>query len=193
MCKAFRKGHDIALTADYVVPTNERALASSCVRTGFADRQFYDDWWSATSWADFYRRWNGVVHDWIAAYLYKDAMTHLRLGRVSAQLLSFAVSAVIHEFIIFAAFGFLYPILLLLFAGPGVAFIALTQKRKAPIWNVFMWVNLALGNGMLLVLYSREWYARHRADDCPAAPGTWAAYLPRSWTIAGGHCEPRDL
>jgi hypothetical protein len=56
----------------------------------FADREFYSvrrdsepwqniifhllvqDWWTCTSFSQFYRRWNLVVHDWIKAYIYQD-------------------------------------------------------------------------------------------------------------------------
>lgn len=30
------------------------------------------DWWNSNSYADYYRTWNVVVHDWLYAYIYKD-------------------------------------------------------------------------------------------------------------------------
>ena len=48
----------------------------------------------------------------------------------------------------------------------AVAFIFLPNKL-ARTGNVFMWVALFIGNGMLMCLYSMEWYARRR---CPANP-----------------------
>ncbi|CAF4515426.1 unnamed protein product, partial [Rotaria magnacalcarata] len=27
----------------------------------FADREFYSDWWTATSWSSYYRTWNIVI------------------------------------------------------------------------------------------------------------------------------------
>ena len=32
-------------------------------------------------------------------------------------------------------------------------------------WNVFMWITLIIGNGLLMCLYSQEWFA-HR--NCPS-------------------------
>ena len=32
------------------------------------------DWWNSTSYADYYRTWNVVVHDWLYAYIYKDVL-----------------------------------------------------------------------------------------------------------------------
>jgi len=35
----------------------------------FADRQFYQQWWTATTWSAYYRRWNKVVGDWLHSYV----------------------------------------------------------------------------------------------------------------------------
>ena len=32
----------------------------------------WQDWWNSRTFSVFYRKWNGVVHDWIHAYLYTD-------------------------------------------------------------------------------------------------------------------------
>nr|XP_054103396.1 sterol O-acyltransferase 1 isoform X2 [Callithrix jacchus] len=38
----------------------------------FGDRMFYKDWWNSTSYSNYYRTWNVVVHDWLYYYAYKD-------------------------------------------------------------------------------------------------------------------------
>uniref|UniRef100_A0A674P2G0 Sterol O-acyltransferase 2 n=1 Tax=Takifugu rubripes TaxID=31033 RepID=A0A674P2G0_TAKRU len=38
----------------------------------FADRMFYKDWWNSTSFTNYYRTWNVVVHDWLFYYGYRD-------------------------------------------------------------------------------------------------------------------------
>uniref|UniRef100_A0A8D0CYK8 Sterol O-acyltransferase 1 n=1 Tax=Sander lucioperca TaxID=283035 RepID=A0A8D0CYK8_SANLU len=40
----------------------------------FADRMFYKDWWNSTSFANYYRTWNVVVHDWLYYYVYRDLL-----------------------------------------------------------------------------------------------------------------------
>jgi len=40
----------------------------------------------------------------------------------------------------------------------------LTDKGKSRSWNVFLWVALFTGTGMLMCAYSMEWYAR---INCP--------------------------
>jgi len=150
--------------------------------TRFADRQFYQDWWNSTSFLVYYRKWNLVVGDFLFNYIYNDCM-RIGLGKNFAMLLTFALSALVHEYIISLALGFWYPVLFFMFAGCGVLFIYLTEIAKgAPMWNVFFWAMLITGNGMLMVLYSREYFAResmyrHAYDASSWIPYSWQPFL----------------
>ncbi|XP_078417581.1 sterol O-acyltransferase 1-like isoform X1 [Cetorhinus maximus] len=148
----------------------------------FADRMFYKDWWNSTSFANYYRTWNVVVHDWLYYYAYKDFLwlfTHR--FRAAAMLSVFTVSAVVHEYVLAICFGFFYPVLFCLFMCFGMAFnFVLHDRRKGPVWNVVMWTSLFLGQGMLVCLYSQEWYAQ---QHCPLTNPSFLDLLkPRSWT-----------
>nr|XP_033772266.1 sterol O-acyltransferase 1 isoform X1 [Geotrypetes seraphini]XP_033772267.1 sterol O-acyltransferase 1 isoform X1 [Geotrypetes seraphini] len=157
----------------------------------FADRMFYKDWWNSTSFANYYRTWNVVVHDWLYYYTYKDFILIFgKRFKAAAMLYVFTVSAVVHEYALAICFGFFYPVMFILFMGFGMLFnFILHDRRKGPIWNVTMWTSLFLGQGVLLCLYSQEWYARqycplHNVShpDTARAP-TFMDYLkPRSWT-----------
>lgn len=37
------------------------------------------DWWNSTSFANYYRTWNVVVHDWLYYYGYRDFLWVSRL------------------------------------------------------------------------------------------------------------------
>lgn len=126
----------------------------------FADRRFYSNWWSSGNWSSFYRDWNKAVGDFIASYLYSDTQ---RFGksRAFAQTVVFVVSAIIHEAVLAFALRMWYPALMVLFGGPGVAFMSLTRGLAPRLGNVFLWINLSAGLGILIMLYSRELYARH--------------------------------
>ena len=131
----------------------------------FADREFYRDWWNSLSFAEYYRKWNGVVYDWLYAYVYSDVVLFLEkhgfkklAARSLSSLFVIEASAVIHEFIIACAFGFFFPVLLLMFGGPGVLFTHFTRKRKDQ--NIFVWAMLFIGFGLMITLYSREYYFR---------------------------------
>ena len=50
----------------------------------------------------------------------------------------------------------------------------LHDQRKGPIWNIIMWTSLFLGQGVIICLYSQEWYAQRY---CPLKEVTPAALL----------------
>ena len=105
-------------------------------------------------------------------------------SKTTAMLLVFFVSAVIHEYIIAFAMKFFYPILLIMFGGAGVCLVPLTR-----IWvrssgaNTFFWAMLFIGQGVLLVLYSREWYAQYNTTQSHKFNYDPNSYLPKSWQL----------
>ncbi|XP_036435506.1 sterol O-acyltransferase 1 isoform X2 [Colossoma macropomum] len=155
----------------------------------FGDRMFYKDWWNSTSFANYYRTWNVVVHDWLYYYIYRDFlwMSQKRF-RAAAMFIVFTVSAVVHEYVLAICFGFFYPVLFCLFMCFGMLFnFILHDRRKGPVWNVIMWTALFLGQGVLICLYSQEWYAQRY---CPLQEPSFLELLkPRSWTcyLRAGH------
>uniref|UniRef100_A0A8C8C576 O-acyltransferase n=1 Tax=Oncorhynchus tshawytscha TaxID=74940 RepID=A0A8C8C576_ONCTS len=128
----------------------------------FADRMFYKDWWNSTSFANYYRTWNVVVHDWLYYYGYRDFLwLSRRKFRTAAMLSVFVVSALVHEYVFTLGFGFFYPVMFCLFAFFGVAFnFTLNDNRKSPVWNIMMWTCLFIGQGVMVCLYCQEWYAQ---------------------------------
>ncbi|XP_031709696.1 sterol O-acyltransferase 2 isoform X2 [Anarrhichthys ocellatus] len=148
----------------------------------FADRMFYKDWWNSTSFANYYRTWNVVVHDWLYYYGYRDfLLLSKRKFRTAAMLSVFIVSAVVHEYALGMAFGFFYPVLFCLFACFGVMFnFTMNDKRQSPVFNVIMWTCLFLGQGVQVCLYCQEWYAQ---IHCPRTGNSfWELVTPRSWS-----------
>ncbi|XP_047011719.1 sterol O-acyltransferase 1 isoform X2 [Ictalurus punctatus] len=148
----------------------------------FGDRMFYRDWWNSTSFANYYRTWNVVVHDWLYYYVYRDFlwMTQKRF-RATAMFVVFTVSAVVHEYVLAVCFGFFYPVLFCLFMCFGMMFnFILHDRRTGPVWNIIVWTALFLGLAVLLCLYSQEWYAQ---KYCPLQEPSFLDLLkPRSWT-----------
>lgn len=143
----------------------------------FADRQFYRDWWNSTSFGQFYRTWNIVVHDWLYSYIYHDVLS-VTMSRALAMTAVFTVSAIVHEYILIVCLGFFYPVLFVMFWGAGFAFIFVRGTHR--LWNVFLWVSLFSGMGILMCLYSMEWYAQL---NCRVVlpNSTFNMLIPRSW------------
>ncbi|XP_049639396.1 sterol O-acyltransferase 2 [Suncus etruscus] len=148
----------------------------------FGDRMFYRDWWNSTSFSNYYRTWNVVVHDWLYSYIYQDALWLLGgRARRAAMLGVFLVSAIVHEYIFCFVLGFFYPVMLVLFLGiGGLLNFMMHDKHTGPAWNVLMWTLLFLGQGIQVSLYCQEWYARRH---CPLTQTTfWGLVTPRSWS-----------
>uniref|UniRef100_A0A336LXT3 O-acyltransferase n=1 Tax=Culicoides sonorensis TaxID=179676 RepID=A0A336LXT3_CULSO len=148
----------------------------------FADRMFYQDWWNATSFPEYYRTWNVVVHDWLYTYIYKDCYEHIfKKSKILSMLAVFTVSSFVHEYIIAFAFRFFYPVMLVLFQGMGVIVMFFTNKEKKSIGNIFMWFSLILGNSLMLCLYNMEYNARR---NCQVGDSVIDYFIPISW-----HCN----
>ncbi|XP_066995811.2 sterol O-acyltransferase 1 [Anabrus simplex] len=143
----------------------------------FADRMFYKDWWNANSYASYYRMWNVVIHDWLYTYIYKDCFL-LFGGRMLSTIVVFLVSALVHEYILMFAFKFCYPVLFFAFGVFSASLVFLT-KDSSKGGNLFMWLTLCTGTGLLTSLYSMEWYAR---INCPRTiESSWDFFIPQSW------------
>jgi sterol O-acyltransferase len=148
----------------------------------FADRQFYKDWWNSTSFSGYYRTWNVVVHDWLYAYVYTDIMKITKGSdmqrRASSAVSVFLLSALVHEYIIGIALRFFYPIMFIEFFGFGVLMFFVTG-RSGRGWNVFIWFGLLVGTGLMMSLYSLEYFAR---KNCAPTYDNFLDWLiPRSW------------
>lgn len=150
----------------------------------FPDRRFYEDWWNSLEFGTYYRKWNIVVHDFLYNYVYLDLnrFSKGKFGRDSCQLLTFLISAVIHEWILTYAIGFFYPMLFIIFTGPGIILIRNSRNNKSKQLNIFFWTMMFVGTGLLLVLYSREYYARQMvsADKVNKEYGWVGVFMPRS-------------
>ncbi|KAK7794579.1 hypothetical protein R5R35_003595 [Gryllus longicercus] len=139
---------------------------------------FYD-WWNANSYAEYYRMWNLVVHDWLYTYIFKDYCLLIKSkSRLGPTLTVFIVSAIVHEYILMFVFRFFYPLLFVAFGGFSAALVFLTGSSSKR-GNLFMWLTLCLGTGVLTAAYSMEWYAR---INCPQVLDTVTDFfVPRSW------------
>lgn len=65
--------------------------------TRFADREFYQDWWNATSFDEFSRRWNVPVHSFLLRHVYTSTIDNYRFSKFRAAFVTFLLSAVSHR------------------------------------------------------------------------------------------------
>lgn len=150
----------------------------------FADRQFYRDWWNASSFSEYMRSWNVVVHDWLYTYIYKDSVEHVfKNCRPLATILVFTVSAIFHEIVLGFAFRFFYPVMFVQFEFMGLLLMFLTRNLSKDVGNILLWLMLCVGNGIQMSLYNMEFYAR---KNCPVSGDSFTDYIvPVSWSCNG--------
>uniref|UniRef100_A0A0N5AZ98 O-acyltransferase n=1 Tax=Syphacia muris TaxID=451379 RepID=A0A0N5AZ98_9BILA len=149
----------------------------------FGDREFYLDWWNSKSMAEYYRKWNLVVHEWLYAYIYRDIA--LLIGSKNdtklSQMMVFFLSSAFHEYWFGVALRMFYPVMFTLYFVFGGIFFAISRfVRSGYLWNTLMWGNLLIGTGMFVAFYTQEWYSRHR---CPSSFDSTVLdfFIPRHW------------
>ncbi|XP_050326015.1 sterol O-acyltransferase 1 [Bactrocera neohumeralis] len=147
----------------------------------FGDRMFYKDWWTSSTYDEYFRNWNVVVHDWLYEYIYKDSYNHLFKGaKLPAMLMVFYTSALVHEHIIGFALKLFFPVMFCFFGGFSVGLLFLFRNASKRVGNFVVWFTLIFGNGLLFSLYSIEYYAR---QNCPRTYESWTDYfVPTVWT-----------
>lgn len=128
----------------------------------FADRCFYEDWWNVKEFAEYYRKWNIVVHEFLYYYVYQDILRFSK-GKIKAffaKIFVFSFSALVHEVIVTCSMGFFFPLLFVMFGGPGVIF---TQFKfgTGPYSGTIFWFFMLIGCGLLMTIISREYVARN--------------------------------
>lgn len=82
--------------------------------TRFADREFYSDWWNSVSWDQFARDWNRPVHNFLLRHVYHSSISAMKVNKHTATLITFFLSACVHELVMWCIFKKLRGFLLIL-------------------------------------------------------------------------------
>jgi sterol O-acyltransferase len=82
--------------------------------TYFADRSFYDAWWNSVSWDQFARDWNRPVHNFLLRHVYHSSISAMKVDKHTATLITFFLSACVHELVMWCIFKKLRGYLLFL-------------------------------------------------------------------------------
>jgi sterol O-acyltransferase len=124
--------------------------------TMFADRGFYGTWWNSTSWDGFSRDWNKPVHNFLRRHVYHSSISTFQLSRRNATLVTFLISGVVHELIMWCLFkklrGYLLISQMLQLPLVGLSRTRLLKGRKT-IGNVLFWMGIWAGPSVLSASY----------------------------------------
>ncbi|KAK6460850.1 sterol O-acyltransferase 2 [Scheffersomyces coipomensis] len=124
--------------------------------TRFADREFYGPWWSCTDWSEFSRIWNVPVHKFLLRHVYHSSISSFKVNKFQAALLTFIISSIVHELVMYVIFGTLRGYLLLLQMSqiPLVMFSRTAfMKDKKVLGNIICWFGFLSGPSMICTLY----------------------------------------
>ncbi|KAH8820986.1 MBOAT family protein [Xylogone sp. PMI_703] len=124
--------------------------------TYFADRGFYADWWNSVSWDQFARDWNRPVHNFLLRHVYHSSISALRVNKYVATLITFFLSACVHELVMWCIFKKLRGYLLF-FQMLQLPLVQLSRTRwlkgKATLGNLIFWFGIFTGPSLLCSLY----------------------------------------
>ncbi|KAI9810397.1 MAG: acyl-CoA/sterol acyltransferase [Pycnora praestabilis] len=124
--------------------------------TRFADRGFYADWWNSVSWDQYARDWNRPVHNFLLRHVYHSSISAFHLTRSSATLVTFLLSACVHELIMWCLFkklrGYLMAMQMLQLPLVSLSRTKLLKGRDV-IGNLVFWIGLFTGPSLMCTLY----------------------------------------
>jgi sterol O-acyltransferase len=124
--------------------------------TCFEDRGFYNAWWNSTSWDQFARDWNAPVHAFLLRFAYQSSRSSWRLSKGTATLVTFLISACVHELVMAVIFGKIRGYLLMLqMAQLPLVMLSRTRflRGRDVLGNLVFWLGIFVGPSFLCSLY----------------------------------------
>ncbi|ROV96275.1 hypothetical protein VMCG_07703 [Cytospora schulzeri] len=124
--------------------------------TYFADREFYSDWWNSVSWDQFARDWNRPVHNFLLRHVYHSSISAIKVNKHTATLITFFLSACVHELVMWCIFKKLRGYLLFL-QMTQLPLVQLSRTKwlrgRRTLGNCFFWLGIFTGPSVLCSLY----------------------------------------
>ncbi|KAL7622939.1 Sterol O-acyltransferase 2 (Sterol-ester synthase 2) [Parahypoxylon ruwenzoriense] len=124
--------------------------------TYFADRSFYDAWWNSVSWDQFARDWNRPVHNFLLRHVYHSSISSMRVNKHTATLITFFLSACVHELLMWCIFKKLRGYLLILqMCQLPLVRLSRTKwlRNQKTLGNMLFWIGIFTGPSLLCSLY----------------------------------------
>jgi sterol O-acyltransferase len=122
----------------------------------FADREFYGPWWSSSDWADFARLWNKPVHRFLLRHIYHSSIASVKANKLTATLLTFVISSIVHEFVMYVIFNQLRGYLFL-FQMSQIPLVMISRstflKNRKILGILICWTGFMTGPSIILTLY----------------------------------------
>ncbi|CAK7205937.1 Sterol O-acyltransferase 2 (Sterol-ester synthase 2) [Sporothrix eucalyptigena] len=124
--------------------------------TYFADRSFYSAWWNSVTWDEFARDWNRPVHLFLLRHVYHSSISAMKVNKHTATLITFFLSACVHELVMWCIFKKLrgYLLFLQMCQLPLVRLSRIKWMRnRQTLGNIMFWGGIFVGPTILCSLY----------------------------------------
>ncbi|KAI0134687.1 MBOAT family protein [Xylariales sp. AK1849] len=134
----------------------ETVLNTLAELTYFADRSFYDAWWNSVSWDQFARDWNRPVHNFLLRHVYHSSISSMRVNKHTATLITFFLSACVHELVMWCIFKKLRGYLLIMqMCQLPLVQLSRTKwmRNQKRLGNMIFWIGIFTGPSLLCSLY----------------------------------------
>lgn len=122
----------------------------------YADRDFYGPWWSCTDWSEFARIWNKPVHRFLLRHVYHSSISALSLTKLQATLMTFWISAIVHELVMYLIFNRVRGYLLI-FQMAQIPLVIISRtlfmRHRKILGNVICWFGFVAGPPIICTLY----------------------------------------
>lgn len=120
----------------------------------FGDREFYRDWWNATTMSYYWRTWNIPTHNWLLRHIYIPLIRH-GYSKGFSEIIVFLFSAAFHELLISVP---LHTFKLYFFFGMLIQIPSTymgNYLKGTTIGNLIFWLSFCfLGQPIGVLLYS---------------------------------------
>ncbi|KEP63643.1 UNVERIFIED_CONTAM: acyl-CoA:diacylglycerol acyltransferase 1-related enzyme [Hammondia hammondi] len=133
--------------------------------TRFGDRQFYLDWWNASSFGEYWRKWNLPIHHFLNRHINKP-LRRARFPRIVATSVVFLISALLHEYMITVPLqlGWTGWVFLGFMAQAPLTYITNLSffQRNPTVGNCFFWFIFCFsGQPLGILIYWYLWGVKH--------------------------------
>ncbi|PFH38542.1 acyl-CoA:diacylglycerol acyltransferase 1-related enzyme [Besnoitia besnoiti] len=133
--------------------------------TRFGDRQFYLDWWNASSFGEYWRKWNLPIHHFLNRHINKP-LRRARFPKIVATSVVFLISALLHEYMITVPLqlGWTGWVFLGFMAQAPLTYITNLSffQRNPTLGNCFFWFIFCFsGQPLGILIYWYLWGVKH--------------------------------
>ncbi|ANQ07938.1 Diacylglycerol o-acyltransferase [Plasmodium coatneyi] len=132
--------------------------------TRFDDRLFYKDWWNASSFAEYWRKWNLPIHYFVHRHINKP-LIYYGFNRNFSMIVVFFISALLHEYLISIPLKLGFSGYVFFFFIGQIPLIWLTNnnyfKKRKTTGNAIFWIVFCItGQPLIVFIYYYSWVSR---------------------------------